>query len=191
MVQVATINDSKQIVEQFAAAVRDKDYELIASLLAEDGEFHTQDSELNSIDNSNKAAFMQWLIPALSATTVEQVDYDQCLHCKIGNPVVLFNGGKFPPVRKDSSSVSTQGLMLDIADGLIKEISFCYTFLSRENKYQFECNGEEIKKLIAKGMPLKEAVNKVLTERGYKDIRSTSGRKVVDDENTKPYIDRY
>ena len=170
MIPVATINETKQIVEQFATVVRNKDFELIASLLVDDGNFNTQDAELNTQDGCNKAAFMEWLKPALSATTIEQVEYDQCLHCRIGNPVVLFDGGQFPPMKLDSSSKSITGLMLDINNGLIREISFCYTFLGRENKYQFECNGEEIKKLTDNGMPLREAVHKVLTERGYKNI---------------------
>ena len=113
---------------------------------------------------------MKWLIPALSAVTIKTVEYDQCLHCRIGNPVVIFNAGQFPLIKREMSNVSMTGLMLDIKDDLIREMGFCYTFLDRENRYQFECHSEAIDKLTATGVPLMEAIDIVLTREGYKDI---------------------
>jgi hypothetical protein len=158
-----------EIVKQFASAVQVKDIRLVASLLADDGEFNTQDEDLNTIDNSTKTAFIQWLTTALSVTEISKIEYDQCLYCKIGNPVVLFNNGKFPPIKREMSSKCKTGLMLDIKDGLIREIAFCYTFLERENCYQYECpeQKKEIDSLVAMGIPLREAVNIMLKNRGY------------------------
>ena len=62
-----------------------------------------------------------------------------------GSPVVLFNGGNFPRVIKDSSERSKTGLMLEFIDGKIATLKFCYVFANNENKYVFECNIERMK----------------------------------------------
>jgi hypothetical protein len=150
--------------------VQEKNLDLLSSLLAEDGTFNTKDGDLNPIDNSSKVEFLSWFLPVLSETNISSIEYDNCILCKTGNPVVLFNDGQFPAMKVESANKSMTGLMLDISDGLIKEIAFCYSFASRENKYQFECNSEEVDKLIAQGVPLMEAIEIVLTKKGYKDI---------------------
>jgi hypothetical protein len=166
----ATLNNIKEIVATFAKAVQKKDLNQIDSLLTEDGEFNTQDDQLTTINGSTKPEFMAWFTKALTAVEIEKIEYDNCILCRVGNPVVLFNEGSFPAIAVDSSNKSMTGLMLDIVDDKIREIAFCYSFACRENKYQFECDGEEVKKLVAEGSPLDDAITIVLTKRGYKDI---------------------
>lgn len=109
---------------------------------------------------------MNWYKHKLENTTITDIDYDQCLHCSIGNPVVLFNHGKFPREEKDYSARSKTGLMLNIKDNKIAEIKFYFVFLKTENKCCFEVDGEKIKAYIEQGLSIDEAIQKVtgLTE---------------------------
>ena len=52
--------------------------------------------------------------------------------------------------------------MLNIKGNKITEIQFCFAFLKTENKYLYECKGEEIKKLTDRGFPLDDAIQAVL-----------------------------
>ena len=125
----------QQIVKQFAKAVQEEDFELIASLLADDGVYHTQDVELNTINDSNKGAYLDWLSRQLSQKDVTKIEYDNCILCRTGNPVVLFNEGLFV-LQQEHKAKSRTGFMLHIVDGLIHEIAFCFSFAQRENKSQ-------------------------------------------------------
>ena len=86
---------TQEIVEQFSGAVRSKDMARIAMLLADNGEYNTQDAELNTITDSNKVQFLDWLTKQLSQNEVAKIEYDTCILCRTGNPVVLFNEGLF------------------------------------------------------------------------------------------------
>lgn len=167
MVPATRINDTKEIIQTFAKAVQDKDFDLITSLLADDGGFELLDEKLD-ITSESKAAYMNWIKAVLSDTTITKIEYDTCILCAMGNPVVLFNDGQFPKVKKDHSRKSMNALMLDIADGKIKEIKFCNFLAGRENKFQFECNGVEIQKLIeTTGISVDDAISIVLAKNGY------------------------
>ncbi len=175
----ATIEETMQTVEQFASAVQNKDYELITSLLAEDGKFNTQDTELNTIDGSSKVEFLKWLSTALTGIEISKIEYDTCVLCKTGNPVVIFNEGQFPKVKKDLSIKSMNGLMLEIKDGLITGISFCYYFAERENKTQADCLIPKIDKLEAEGLPRILAAKIVFTKEGYLKDEGVSDGPVI------------
>jgi hypothetical protein len=130
---------TKDISIEFAKAVKLKDINLIEHLLSVKGSFNIQDNELETQD-ANKEQFINWFGKKLDSVTIYKVAFDQCLHCMIGNKVVLFNGGKFPRVIKDVSERSKTGLMLEIEEDKIIGINFCYVFAKTENLYQFECN---------------------------------------------------
>ena len=169
----STKTNVNEIATTFANAVQAKNTSLIASILADDGKFETQDSQLDTIEHCSKAVFLAWVETAISETSIFRVEHDQCLHCKIGNPVLLFNDGKFPPVKKEMANISMNGLMLDIQDGLISEIKFCYTFLGRENKYQHECISPLVDELTDTGIPLMKAIDIIMVREGYRDARKT------------------
>lgn len=160
----------KEIVHSFATAVQNKDFDLIASLLADDGEFQIQDALLDTVEHCSKSVFMDWLKPVLYPVIIDKIQYDNCILCKVGNPVVIFNEGQFPKVKKDSSTKSMNGLMLEIRDNLIYEVNFCYSFAHLENMYQFECNGKAVKEYMKDNpeISLMDAIHIVLTIRGYK-----------------------
>lgn len=155
---------TKEIVHQFAAAVKNQDYDSLSLLLAEIGEYHTQDNALETVEVKDSAYFIKWLKAALSNCFITKVEFDQCLHCYIGNPVVMFNDGKFPPIIKGLFKRSLTGLMLNIVEGKINEIGFCYTFVNRENPNQIECLKPEIERLVSMGYDRRVAYRIALEE---------------------------
>ncbi len=160
---------AQEITKQFAHAVQQKNMDMIASMLADNGEYNTQDAELNTITDCSKAAFIDWLSRQLSQKEITTTEYDTCILCRTGNPVVLFNEGLFV-LQQEHKAKSRTGFMLHIVDGLIQEIAFCFSFAHRENKSQAEYDNDEVNKLTAQGVPLIEAIETVLTARGCTDI---------------------
>ena len=165
----------KEIVVQFTEAVQEKNYVLISELLSDKGEYTIQDKDLETID-VNKTEFLKWFLAKLRDIKILSVDYDQCSLCKIGNPVIIFNKGLFPKTAIDDSEKSMTGLMLDIQENKIIGITFCYSFLHRENKYLLDCKAEKIKKLMNEGFPIIDAYcmsihpSGELTQKEYDEI---------------------
>lgn len=155
----------KEIVRLFSQAVRDKELEVISSLLSPDGVFDTQDRELATVQ-ADRDTYLAWFSSLLKKAVIHSVDYDTCIHCRMGNPVVLFNDGQFPRRIKDDSEKAMTGLMLEIDNGLITGISFCYSFAHRENCYQFERYGPLVDDLVSQGIPLREACRIVTEQHG-------------------------
>jgi hypothetical protein len=130
---------TKDISIEFANAVKLKEINLIENLLSDTGTFSIQDSELET-QEANKTQFIKWFRQKLKRVAIYKVDFDLCLHCMIGNKVVMFNDGKFPRAIQHNYERSKTGLMLEIEDDKISSISFCFVFAKTENLYQFECN---------------------------------------------------
>lgn len=130
---------TKDISIEFANAVKLKDLNLIENLLSDTGTFSIQDSELET-QEANKSQFIKWFRQKLKRVVIYKVDFDLCLHCMIGNKVVLFNDGKFPRAIQHNYERSKTGLMLEMDADKISSISFCFVFAKTENLYQFECN---------------------------------------------------
>jgi hypothetical protein len=158
---------TRKIVMQFAEAVRDNETDLISSLLSETGVFAAQDGGLGTIQVS-KETFIQWFISRLNEAVISKVDYDTCIYCSMGSPVVLFNDGQFPRIIADDSEKSMTGLMLEVSEGLIAGISFCYSFAHLENRCHFEIMSDRVKELTAQGVPLMKACNTVIERYGIK-----------------------
>ena len=132
-----TLPVTKSTVIEFANATINNDLMKIKDLLCDSGDYQIQTKNL-VIRKANKKSFLKWFINKLSETQVINVDYDQCLHCYIGNSVLLFNNGEFPIIIKDSSFRTKMGLMLDVQNSNINRIKFCALFLKKENPYVFE-----------------------------------------------------
>ena len=158
-----TIVKTNDIVDEFALASKAKNVDHLQSLLSDSGTFDIQNEELITKEVS-KQEFIQWYGQMLEETQITSIEYDQCLHCFIGNAVVLFNAGMFPRKIKDSSERSKTGIMLDIKDGLISTLKFCYLFVVAENKHVFECRMEKIKEYQSQGMSWSQAYDKATGE---------------------------
>lgn len=150
------------IAESFVKASKQKDFEKMARLLDESGEFEIHHEHNVIGDIVGKSLFIDWYTEKLKNSSITEVDYDQCVHCEVGAPVVLLNKGKFPRHHKESHERSKAGLMIKVLESKIFQIKFCYVFLRTKNKYVFECQGKEIKKLIMSGMSEDEAIERVI-----------------------------
>lgn len=174
-----------EILKQFSYAVRDKDIEVISLLLSPTGVFAAQDGELGTIQVF-KDTFIQWLNSRLKTAEITGIEYDTCIHCSMGSPVVLFNDGQFPRIIADDSEKIMTGLMLEVNDGLITGISFCYSFAHRENRCHFEVLGDRVKELTAQGMPLMQACNTVVEKYGIKQSINNSNKSKFNNIKNNP-----
>lgn len=132
---------TQNIAVEFAKATKQKNIELLYSLLDEEGEFEIQDVKNETVE-ANKSVFLKWYKTKLEATNITEIVYDQCMFCQIGNSVVIFNNGEFPRLIKDSSERVKTGIMIDAKNGKITTLKFCFSFIKTENKYKFEINLE-------------------------------------------------
>ncbi len=135
---IATKPRTKDLAALFAHAASDNNLEVISALLSENGTFDIQTPDLETLE-VGKHQFLSWFTNKLSETKITSIQYDQCMHCHIGNPVVLFNEGQFPRKIKDSSERSKTGILIESESDLITILKFCYLFLVTDNKYDFEC----------------------------------------------------
>jgi hypothetical protein len=156
-----TLTQTQNIAVEFALASERKDLEHLESLLSENGTFDIQTADLETLE-VGKHKFIEWYGIKLQETEITSIAYDRCLHCFIGNRVVLFNDGQFPRTVKDSSERSKTGIMLDIQDGLISTLKFCYLFAVADNKYVFECRIDRIKEYQNIGLSFNDAFKEVL-----------------------------
>jgi hypothetical protein len=126
-------------------------------------------TKINTTSKSPSSDSFNISSPSSPSQKATKIEYDNCIRCKIGNPVVLFNDGVLIQQPVGSEKART-GFMLDIVYGKIQELPFCFYFAVRENKSQWEYDKDEIKKLEANGVPLLQAINIVLAARWFKDI---------------------
>lgn len=156
-----TLTKTQDISIEFALASERKDLHHLQNLLSEDGTFDIQLADLET-QEVGKHEFIKWYGMKLQETEITSIAYDRCLFCFIGNRVVLFNDGQFPRIVKDDSERSKTGIMLDIQDGLISTLKFCYLFAVVDNKFVFECRIDRIKEFQGQGMSYQEAFKEVL-----------------------------
>jgi hypothetical protein len=136
--------DQKTIAIELAETIATFNIGKVSDLLSENGEYNIQD-EKDEIVLTNKVNFINWLSDCIDEFLFvneerNQLNYiiDQCLHCRIGNPVIIFENGRFPVFTRDPCQRGKCGLMLEFDDNLISEITFCFLFLKTDNPFLFE-----------------------------------------------------
>lgn len=149
------------ILKHFKDIIIDKNLVAIEDLLSETGEYDIQNQDLDTTSVS-KIQFADWFCSLLKKEDIISIDIDQCLFCKIGNPVFIINGGSFPRKIKSHSEMYITGLMLEIENDKISNITFCYSFLNRENNSVFNNNIKKVKELENSGLSTSQASMQVL-----------------------------
>lgn len=149
--------ETKDLVKEFSLALKNKDLETLSDLLLDKGRYEAQNRTLQIVP-VNKQQFVNWLRFKLQTNTVETIYYDTCILCKTGNPVALYNDGKFPRIVKDMDLPSKAGFMFEIKENKITSIKFCYSLLKTENPKLVECKGKLIMQYMKEGHSLKEAI---------------------------------
>ena len=136
--------DQEIITLELANAIAAFNIAKVAELLSEKGEYAILNNE-EEITTSNKDGFIKWLSKRLDEfKTVNedrtQLNYfiDKCSYCRIGNPVIIFENGKFPVSTTKNWEREKCGLMLEFDVNIISDISFCFLFLTTDNLFLFE-----------------------------------------------------
>lgn len=131
------VHFDREIVTAFTEHLISGDLKSLQAMLSENGIYDIQTPRLNTLQ-VNKKRFTSWIKKRLKNQSNLTATYDQCTFCSLGSLVILINKGCFPCQIKDSSQRSKTGLMIEVTDGLISRIKFCYVFLKTENNYVFE-----------------------------------------------------
>jgi len=150
-------NSVQDLIKEFTKATCDGDINSIENLLDKNGVFEIQDEELELID-TDKYEFLKWFSKTLTDVEIKETAHDQCVGCSFGHHVVLFNGGYFPRIQKDTSDREKIAFIIDGKEGKINKIAFCAVFLKTENKYIFECIGKIINEDMKKGITMGQAI---------------------------------
>lgn len=133
--------DQKELAQELADAISTGNILLIHDLLDEDGSYIIADSKLE-LYKSDKYGFLNWLGPLMKERNLSSENklsfyFDQCLDCKIGNPVILFDEGKSPVKTIESWEREKLGLMIEIEDDVVSSISKCGVFEFNDNTSNF------------------------------------------------------
>lgn len=136
--------DQEIITTELANAIASFNIAKIADLLSENAEYCIQNEKEETV-LANKTTFLAWLSNCFDEYLSANEDgtrlsyvFDRCSYCKIGNPVIIFEDGKFPVFTKNSWEKEKCGLMLEFDGNMISGISFCYLFLTSDNQFHFE-----------------------------------------------------
>lgn len=162
-----------RIIEKFIHSVRKKNRELFESLLDDKGQFDLQDTSQET-KAGGKDEFVDWFFGLLELTEISSVNVDSCIFCSPGNTVVIFNEGKFPRKIKGDSEKAKTGLMLEIRNGKIAHIQFCFSFLKTENKAVFEIKLQKVKQLLDIGLTMEDALELISRRNPFEhfDVRN-------------------
>lgn len=142
--ETITKKDQETLTIELANAIASFKIDKVAELLSEKGEYCTLDEKTETVI-VGKASFIDWLSKCFASflSTAEgkgnlKYTIDQCLHCRIGNPVIIFENGTFPIKTMTLADREKCGLMLEFDDNLVCGITFCFVFLHTENPFLFE-----------------------------------------------------
>jgi len=146
-----TATKAKEKIEAvFAEAIVTGDRVTLEDLLV-DGDEYNIENDLQETVDTDKPGFINWIMNKRIAQENVEYYFDACINCLFGAPVVIFNNGFFPiSASKKASRKERGGLMLDIENGNITAIRFCFTFLKTENRNNFEIQSDLIKAYMEK-----------------------------------------
>lgn len=135
--------DQKDLVEKFAKALAHYRVTQIEPLLT-DGEYNYFDIDGEEIEEGDRAGYIEYLRRVcepmrFTAEEPATIEFDQCSFCKLGNPVVLLNGGKFPYDSEKFYEKQKWGMMLEFEEDLICGVTYCATFVKSENPWNKGC----------------------------------------------------
>ena len=136
--------NQRTLTIELAEAISKFNIDDFEKLLSENGEFQILNDKDETIIRK-KSDFITWLNNCFDEFMQanedrNQLEYtvDSCLHCRIGNPVIIFENGRFPVFTRKSWEREKIGLMLEFGDNLICGITFCGVFLKTDNPFHFE-----------------------------------------------------
>ena len=134
----------KSVIEDFAEAISSFNIEGVAILLADDGSFAVQD-ENHKIVIAGKDEFLDWLRGCYSKLFFggrlrRRLSFNivQCLHHVAGNPVIVFDKGRFPAFSHKKEKNSQSGLVIKADEKIVTGVELCLLVKKIEKPYIYE-----------------------------------------------------
>lgn len=134
----------ENIISALAEAISSCDISRIAQVLDGCGEFVIQD-ENSEIVKSGRDRFIAWIEESYNKyysgrKRGRNLEFTivKCIQCLSGNPVIIFEDGKFPVFRRIQKAKEKSGLVVKMNDSGITGIEFCIMALKTENPFIYE-----------------------------------------------------
>jgi hypothetical protein len=134
----------KSIIAELAAAISSFNPEGVAKLLSDDGNYTVQD-ENSKIVNSGKDEFLHWLRVCYSSLLFggrfrrrPKFKIVQSLHCVNGNPIILFEKGRFPVLSGNREKNAQIGFVIKSDETMVTGIEICLLVMKIENPFIYE-----------------------------------------------------
>lgn len=136
--------NDKSVISELAEAISSVDISKIEDLLSDNGNFVVQD-ENYKVYWSDKAKFLGWLNSCYSrflssGRTISKLSFTivQSMHSPAGNPIILFEDGKFPVLSMNQLREEKSGLLIKCEDNKITGIEFCFLVTKTESPFIYE-----------------------------------------------------
>ena len=134
----------KNIIAELADAISSFNIAAVECLLSEDGKFAVQD-ENYVIKISGKDDFLQWLSECYRKSgTVGNlrkklsITIIQSMHRTTGNPILVFEEGRFPVFSVNQTKDEQSGLVIISDEIAITGIEFCFLVMKTESPFIYE-----------------------------------------------------
>jgi hypothetical protein len=134
----------KTIASELAEAISSFDTAQVANLLSDNGEFAVQ-NERYEIEISGKHEFITWLSScyrkiSFAGLLRKRLSFEivQCMHCVTGNPIIIFESGRFPVFSGSQTKNEQSGLVIKSFGNKITGIELCFLVMKTENPFIYE-----------------------------------------------------
>jgi hypothetical protein len=134
----------KTLIADLADAISSFNIAAVRSLLSEDGKFAVQ-NENYEITISGKEEFIRWLNGCYRKTGSavkfkKRLGFTiiQSMHRMTGNPIIVFEEGRFPLFSADQGENEQSGLVIISDETTITGIELCFLILKTESPFIYE-----------------------------------------------------
>ena len=134
----------KSLTAELADAISSFNISEIKRLLSEEGKFAVQ-NENYIIEISDRDAFINWMSECYSKFSFAgkfrrklRFNIVQCMQCVSGNPIIVFEDGRFPVFSGSQAKNEQSGLVIKSNDNQITGIEFCFLVMKTESPFIYE-----------------------------------------------------
>lgn len=131
-------------IAELAEAISSFNIAGVATLLSDEGKFAVQNEKFE-ITISGKDDFIHWLSGCYSRRYFAGIfrkrlrfTIVQCMHCVTGNPIIVFEEGKFPVFSGTQAKNEQSGLVIKTNENKITGIDLCFLVMKTESPFIYE-----------------------------------------------------
>jgi len=134
----------ESIIAELAEAISSFNIDGVAMLLADDGNYAIQDENLKIVI-SGKDEFLRWLRGCYSKLFFggrfrRRLSFNivRCMHCVTGNPIIVFEKGRFPVYSGTREKYAQNGLVIISDETRVTGIELCLLVKKIERPFIYE-----------------------------------------------------